>query len=137
MPSYGLGNYQYDLTVESGNAKFKFWDSEDSSNTAEVSVSQGDFPDGVTQADSRQVADLAYAKCEKSLNETRDKRLQKQHADADAKSIAEDKRAREATNSFLANASENSPKPDKVEKDKDGNVISNVYSADDKNSKGQ
>jgi glutamine cyclotransferase len=67
MAEYGLGNFVYELEVSDGNANFKFRDPEDASNTAEVSVHQSDFPEGINQADSRQVADLAFAQCSKGL----------------------------------------------------------------------
>jgi hypothetical protein len=65
----GIGGYQYDLNVENKTANFKFWDPEDTSNTAEVSIPEKDFPDTAVGADERSVADLAYSMCSKSLNE--------------------------------------------------------------------
>lgn len=117
MPTYGLGNYIYDITVDNGSANFKFWDSEDSTNTAEVSVSSKDFPAGITQADSRQVADLAYSQCSKLLNDKRDTRLKKQAADALEAKTAEEARVREEAADFLNNSQDVQTEPTSVTDD--------------------
>lgn len=104
MATYGLGNFQYDITVEDGNANFKFFDPQDASNTASVSVPQKEFPDGIKQADTREVADLAYAQCQKVLNDKRDARIKKEEEDALAKKQDEDASAREAAADFHANS---------------------------------
>jgi hypothetical protein len=106
MATYGLGNFQYDIKVEDGNANFNFFDPEDASNTASVSVPQKEFPEGVTQADTREVADLAYAQCQKVLNDKRDARIQKSEEDALAKKQEEDAAAREAAADFHANSND-------------------------------
>jgi hypothetical protein len=117
MAEYGLGNFKYELEVKDGSSKFKFYDPEDASNTAEVSVSQKEFPEGVTQPDSRQVADLAYAQCAKVLNDKRDARLRKEAADALKAKQDEDARSREAAADFLNNSKDVEVEPAKVESD--------------------
>jgi hypothetical protein len=104
MAQFGLGNFVYELEVSDGKANFKFRDPEDATNTAEVSVSQEDFPEGITQADSRQVADLAFAQCSKVLNDKRDARTRKEAADALQAKHDEDARQREESADFLNNA---------------------------------
>jgi hypothetical protein len=104
MAEYGLGNFVYELEVSDGNANFKFRDPEDASNTAEVSVHQSDFPEGINQADSRQVADLAFAQCQKVLNDKRDKRLHKEASEGLTAKQEEDARAREAAADFHNNS---------------------------------
>lgn len=129
MAEYGLGNFLYTLDVVDGKANFKFRDPEDASNTAEVSVSQSDFPDGVTQADARQVADVAYAQCSKVLNDKRDARVRKQAAkDLEAKH-EEDARVRESAADFLNNAQDAAVQPVKTEDD--GTNVFNTASSEE------
>jgi creatinine amidohydrolase/Fe(II)-dependent formamide hydrolase-like protein len=106
MAEYGLGNFVYELEVSDGSANFKFRDPDDASNTAEVSVHQSDFPEGINQADSRQVADLAFAQCSKVLNDKRDKRLHAEASEDLAAKQKEDARAREAAADFHNNSQE-------------------------------
>lgn len=106
MAQFGLGNFVYELEVSDGKANFSFRDPEDANNTAQVSVSQSDFPEGITQADSRQVADLAFAQCSKVLNDKRDARIRKQEADALENKHAEDARQREEAADFNNNSQE-------------------------------
>lgn len=113
--SFGLGNYLYDLDVSGGAANFKFRDPEDSDNTAEVSVSEKDF--GGFNADSRQVAEVAYAQVCKALNDKRDARVKKQTAAAVDADLTEKARVREAADDFLNNAQDVSVAPAKVEED--------------------
>jgi hypothetical protein len=129
MPQYGLGNFVYELEVKDNAAHFKFSDPEDASNTAEVSVSQKDFPEGITTADSRQVADMAYAQCQKILNDKRDARFKKQATDALEAKTAEDARAREAAHDFLNNAQDVATEPHHVEED--GTRVYNVEPQDE------
>jgi hypothetical protein len=124
MARYGLGNFEYEVTVKDGAAHFDFYDPEDADNTAQVSVASKDFPEGVTQATSRQVADLAYSQCSKVLNDKRDARIKKQAAaDLDAK-LGEDARAREAGADFLNNANDVQTQPTKT--DDDGTRVYNT-----------
>lgn len=136
--TYGLGNFLYTIDVADGNANFKFWDQEDASNTAEVSVSQKDFPAGITDADSRQVADLAFDQCQKVLNEKRDARVKKQATDELAEKQKEDARVREVSAEILANGQDPAVAPAEIQKDKDGNEV-RVYNtatpSDDNNKK--
>lgn len=120
---YGLGNFLYELEVSNGNANFKFWDTDDASNTAEVSVAQKDFPEGIKDADSRQVADLAFSQCQQVLNDKRDARVKKELADDVANKQKEDKRVRDEAADVLANGQDPSVAPAEVQKDKDGNEV--------------
>lgn len=104
--AYGLGNFLYDLEVRDGKALFRFYDPEDAENTAEVEVSKSEFPEGITQADSRQVADIAYAKCAKVLNDKRDARFQKESADQLAAKQEEDARQAGEAREFFENSEE-------------------------------
>lgn len=106
MAEYGLGNFRYELTFDGKSANFKFVDPEDINNTAEVSVSKDQFPEGINDADSRQVADIAYAQVAKLLNDKRDARHLKEQADAEKKQADADKQAREAANDFFNKANE-------------------------------
>jgi hypothetical protein len=116
--SFGLGNFLYDFSAtDKGDATFTFRDPEDASNTAEVSVSQSDFPAGVTQPDSRQVADVAYAQCAKVLNDKRDARIRKEAADDLSAKHEADANAREVGADFLANAQDVATAPASTEKD--------------------
>lgn len=127
MAQYGLGNFVYELEVSNGNANFKFYDPEDAANTAEVAVSQKDFPEGITQPDSRQVADIAYAQCSKVLNDKRDARLKKQNTAEFNARQDEDARSREAQADFLNNANDASVQPAKTEDD--GTKVYNTENA--------
>lgn len=102
MPTFGLGNFLYDVSYADGHAIFKFYDPEDTSNTAEVSLGEKDF-DGF-RPDSRQVADKAYAQAAKGLNKARNDRLAKQAADALTAKQEEEQRVSEASAAFLNNA---------------------------------
>lgn len=82
MPTFGLGEFLYELTVSDNEAQFNFWDREDATNTADVSIATKDFPEGITDPTARQVADLAFGQCSKVLNQKRDARLKKEAADA-------------------------------------------------------
>lgn len=127
--AYGLGNFLYELEIADGNANFKFWDADDASNTAEVSVAQKDFPEGVKDADSRQVADLAFTQCQKVLNDKRDARIKKEVADEVTAKQEEDKRVREEAAYVLANGKDVEVAPALIEKD--GTRVYNVSTPSD------
>lgn len=131
--TYGLGNFLYELEIADGNANFKFWDADDASNTAEVSVAQKDFPEGVKDADSRQVADLAFTQCQKVLNDKRDARIKKEVADEVAAKQEEDKRVREEAAYVLANGKDVEVAPALIEKD--GTRVYNVATPSDSEDK--
>lgn len=116
MAQYGLGNFVYELTVKDGSANFHFVDPGDSNNTADVSVNAKDFPEGAP-ADSRQVADVAYAQCAKVLNDKRDARLKKEAAKELDDRLSEEARSREAADDFLAKSQDVAVEPSKVEDD--------------------
>lgn len=126
MAQHGLGNFVYELTVKDGTATFHFVDPDDSNNTADVSVNAKDFPEGAP-ADSRQVADHAYAQCAKVLNDKRDARLKKEAAKELDDRLSEEARSREAADDFLANSQHVAVEPAKVEDDG-----TNVYNTDSK-----
>ena len=127
--AYGLGNFLYEVDIADGNANFKFWDADDASNTAEVSVAQKDFPEGVKDADSRQVADLAFTQCQKVLNDKRDARIKKEVADEVTAKQEEDKRVREEAAYVLANGKDVEVAPAQIEKD--GTRVYNTASPDE------
>lgn len=104
MATYGLGNFKYDLEVTGKTAKFHFYDPEDVSNTADVSLDEKDMPAGVSTPDDRQVAEIAFAQCQKLLNDKRDARYIKNRTEDLKVQDDETKRSREAANDFLANA---------------------------------
>jgi hypothetical protein len=131
--TYGLGNFLYTLDVADGNANFKFWDTDDASNTAEVSVAQKDFPEGIKDADSRQVADLAFEQCQKVLNDKRDARLKKETTDALAEKQKEDARVREEAADVLANGQDVAVAPAHIEKD--GTKVYNTAPPEDQDTK--
>jgi hypothetical protein len=103
MARYGLGNFLYDIEVRDGNAEFNFFDPEDAENTAQVTIAQKDFAEGLS-ADSRQVADQAYAEVEKQLNDKRDARIKREAVQATTESVEEEARARAAAADFHNNA---------------------------------
>lgn len=106
MAQYGLGNFLYELEVNDGKSKFHFFDPEDADNTADVEVAKKDFPDGINDPDSRQVAELAFSQCSKLLNDARDDRIRRQAANDLSAKHAEDARAREAAADFHNNSQE-------------------------------
>lgn len=116
MAQHGLGNFVYELTVKDGVANFHFVDPDDSNNTADVSVNAKDFPEGAP-ADSRQVADHAYAQCAKVLNDKRDARIKKEAAKELDDRLSEEARSREAADDFLANSQHVAVEPAKEESD--------------------
>lgn len=128
MAQYGLDNFLYDLEVKDGNASFHFVDPNDASNTADVTISQKDFPEGAPGADDRRVADLAYSQVSKKLNDARDGRVAKDEADAAASKAEEDKRSREAAQDFFDKSQDVAVAPAKV--DKDGTSVYNTASAE-------
>lgn len=130
MATFGLGNFMYDLTVDGGKAVFKFYDAQDADNTAEVSLSTKDM-DGF-DADSRQVADKAYAQVSKVLNDKRDSRLAKEAQQELNEKQAEDARVREAGEDFLNKAEDVKVAPAQVEED--GTHVFNTAEASDASS---
>lgn len=115
MPTFGLGNFLYDLEVKDGKANFHFYDDEDADNTADVTLSAKDF--NGFDATSRQVADIAYAQAAKVLNDKRDARLAKQAQKDLAAKQTEDARSREAQADFTNNAKDVAVEPAQVEED--------------------
>lgn len=124
--SFGLGNFLYDIEVKDGKAKFNFRDPEDADNTAECTVDEKDF--GGFNADSRQVAEIAYAQVSKTLNDKRDARVKKQTAEAHAADVDEKARAREAEADFTNNARDVAVEPAQV--DSDGTRVYNTGAPD-------
>jgi regulator of protease activity HflC (stomatin/prohibitin superfamily) len=133
---YGLGNFIYEIDVKDGKANFTFRDPEDASNTADVTIAEADFPEGVV-ADDRRVADLAFDQCQRLLNEKRDARIKKEAADATAEAIANDTAARQNAQDFLSSAQHVAVVPHHVEED--GTTVYNsappADSTDDKKKK--
>jgi hypothetical protein len=123
----GLDNFQYELEVKDGNASFKFVDPQDASNTADVTLAQKDFPDGINDATDRSVADLAFSQVAQKLNDSRDARVAKEEADAAKAKVDEDKRSRDAAQDFFDNSQDVTVAPAKV--DKDGTNVYNTAEA--------
>lgn len=127
MAQYGLGNYLYEVYYDGKAANFSFRDPEDAHNVAEVAVDPKDFPEGIKDADSRQVADLAYSQVSDKLNKTRDERLKKEAADAEAEKLDSESKQRAAAEDFFEKSQELTLKPVATEKDKDTGVTYNVF----------
>jgi hypothetical protein len=117
MPSYALGGYFYDVNVSGGSAHFKFYDTDDTNNTAAVTVAEKDFPKGVTDPTSRQVADAALLQVKKQLDDTRDERLRKEADDRHKAAADENARQRDAADELHANSQDVATQPAKVESD--------------------
>lgn len=129
MAQFGLGNFLYEIEVTDGGAKFHFFDNDDASNTADVTVAAKDFPEGAP-ATSRQVADLAFSQCSKVLNDKRSTRLRKEEAEATDARLTEESRVREAGEDFHNNAQDVAVEPVKVEDD--GTKVYNTGTPDAK-----
>lgn len=125
---YGLGNFLYEVEVSGGKANFTFRDPQDASNTAEVSISQSDFPEGVS-ADSRQVADIAYDQCQRVLNDKRDAREKKEANDALAAKTKEEAEARQKSQDYLSSTEDTVVQP--AGEDKEGNMYYNTANLED------
>lgn len=130
---YGLGNFLYEIEVTDGKANFKFWDQEDASNTAEVSVAKADFPEGIVDADSRQVAEIAFDQCQRVLNEKRDARHKKEAADSLADKTKEEARVRQVSQDYLNSTEDTVVKPHHVERD--GTKVYNTETPSDDDNK--
>jgi hypothetical protein len=104
MAVFGLGNYLYELNVDNGSANFHFYDPEDAENTADVSVPQSDF--NGAKATDRTIADLAFAQCQKVMNDKRDARQAREQIDALKAKQTEDRRQRDAETDFINNSRE-------------------------------
>ena len=117
MPTFGLGNFMYEMTVEGQSAKFNFYDPEDVSNSAEASVSQKEMPEKKVGVDGREVSEIAYGKVAKQLNDKRAKRLADEQTKELEDRLERDAKAVEASTQFYADSEEGSVKPAKEEKD--------------------
>lgn len=118
MAQYGLGNYVYDIDVEDdGSAHFKFFDPQDPANAEEVVLAPKDFPGGVSNPDSRPVAEAAFNQCAKLLNDKRDARLQAETVAKMKADQAAGAAARENAQEYLSNIQDPATEPDHVEKD--------------------
>lgn len=122
----GLDNFLYEVKIDGKTANFHFWDPEDSTNTADVSVSDKEVPDA--NAEARETAEYAFSLVSKQLN---DKRIERRKA-ADTARLSEqqdaDKAAKAATAQHLSEASDNKTAPLGTEKREDG-TVQNVYSS--------
>jgi len=131
--AYGLGNFLYEVEFSNGKANFKFWDADDVTNTAEVSVAPADFPEGIKDADSRQVAEIAYDQCQRVLNEKRNARIKQEATDAIATKVDEDEKREQIAQDYLNSTEEVAVKPATV--DKDGTTVYNTAKPSDKDDK--
>lgn len=125
--AFGLGNFLYEVSFDGKTANFNFWDPEDTSNTAQVSVPQKDIPAGQS-ADSRDVAEHAYNQVSKDLNGKRDSRLIKEREETVTTQQTAEARARAETEDYLKSAQENVTEPAAIETDENGNEI-RIYNA--------
>lgn len=121
----GLDGFLYDFVVDGKTTNFHFWDPEDATNTADVSISDKEV-DG--SSGSRETAEYAYAQVVKGLSEKRDARLAKGAADFQAKKQADEAQVRETATDFLNNGKDPEVKAVGTEKRADG-VTQNVYNA--------
>lgn len=121
----GLDNFLYDLTIDGKTANFHFWDPEDSTNIADVSVSDKEFNGN---AEGREAAEYAYALVSEQLN---DKRIERRKA-ADAALLSEQQDAAKADKVAVADhlkiAQDNVTSPLTTEKREDG-TVQNVFSS--------
>jgi hypothetical protein len=125
----GIGGYIVRFNNNGTSAEFEFRDPADVTNTAKVSVTEKDFPDGIFQPDSRQVLDEAYNRVASQLNNKRDERLKEEAEDRLDKQQTEDRRVREAAQDHFANSSDVAVQPAKT--DSDGVKIYNTKGAED------
>lgn len=121
----GLDNFLYDLTIDGKTANFHFWDPDDSTNVADISVSDKEYngnPEG------REAAEYAYSLVNKQLNDKRIERLKA--ADVALLSEQQDsvKADKAAVAEHLSAAQDNVTSPLGTEKREDG-VVQNVYSS--------
>lgn len=121
----GLDGFLYDVSADGKTSNYHFWDPDDATNVADVSVSASDLGDNT---DARSSAEFAYAKVVKQLTDARSKRLAGAEANRVAAVNEEAKRVRDAQTDFLNNAQEQEIKPVGTEKRDDG-VTQNVYNA--------
>jgi len=129
MATFGLGNFMYDVTVDGKGASFKFYDAQDATNTAEVSISADEIKElGKVDADGREVSELAYARVSKELNDKRDKRVREEQIKELDDRQAEDARAREAAVDFAENSNDVAVQPAREEED--GTRVYNMETAD-------
>lgn len=127
MAKYGLDNFEYEFVMEGGGGKHKFFDPADPTNTAEATVTPKDFPEGVKDADSREIAEIAYSKVSEQMNKKRTERRKKERTDELHSSLDRDERERAAQVDSIRNSQENSVKP--VKEEKDGTRVFNTADA--------
>ncbi len=127
MAKYGLDNFEYEFVMEGGGGKHKFFDPADPTNTAEATVTPKDFPEGIKDADSRQVAEVAYAKVSEQMNKKRTERRKKERTDELNSSLDRDERERAAQADSILNSQEPAVAP--VKEEKDGTKVYNTENA--------
>jgi hypothetical protein len=124
----GIDNFLYEINTDGSVANFKFWDADDVTNVAEVAVSAKEFPEGVTQADSREVVDYAYGLVGSEMNKKRaDRAVKLAHEAAEAQAQA-DKDEKASQLEIAKAAQHNVTAPLTTEVREDG-VTQNVFSS--------
>lgn len=113
--TYGINGYMADIKVEDGAVKYHFYDPEDVNNTADVSLTDKDLPQGPVI--SNETSEVAFSKVSKQLNDKRDARIAKQEIDSLNAQQNADAKQRAQEQEFLENAQHNTTPPVKVEKD--------------------
>jgi hypothetical protein len=126
MSTFGVDNFIGELSVDGSVANFKFTDPDDVKNVMEVSLSPKEFPEGTTQADSREVADYAYSLVAEKMNATRSDRLAAAEAKQASESLEREKSEKAAVNQHLKDATDNHTPATTTETREDG-VKQQVY----------
>ena len=128
MPSQtqGIDGFLYTVNIDGKTANYHFWDQNDIKNSQDVSISDKEFPEGVTNPDTREAVDYAYSIVSEKLT-----LVQSDKVKADAVRAAElkqdaDTQARLSAQEFHANAVDGTVRPNATEKRADG-VTQNVY----------
>jgi hypothetical protein len=124
----GLDNFLYDLQIDGATANFHFYDADDPKNVADVSISPKEYPEGVTTADSREVADYAYSLVAEKMNAARSDRAKALAVDQADKDAEAAKTERAVTAAGLKISEDVTTKPTTTETREDG-VKQNVYSS--------
>lgn len=121
----GLDNFLHEVKVDGKTSNYHFWDPEDSTNTADVSVSDKEY-DG--NPGTREAEEYAYSLVSKQLN---DKRIER-HKAVETELVKKDQDAvkadKAAVAQHLSEAQNNTTAPLTTEKRDDG-TVQNVYSS--------
>ena len=122
----GVDGFLYTVQIDGKTANYHFWDQNDIKNSQDVSVSDKEFPEGVTNPDTREAVDYAYSIVSEKLT-----LVQSDKVKADVVRAAElkqdaDAQTRLSAQEFHTNAVDATVRPVATEKRADG-VTQNVY----------